>query len=105
MASMARDKKNNLAVGFSISSSSMFPSISVAGRGADDPLGQLGGEILLTAGAGTQTGSAHRWGDYSTMSLDPSDNCTLWYAQEYLQTTGTAPWRTRLNQIKFDNCQ
>ncbi len=105
MASMARDKKNNLAVGFSISSSSTFPSISVAGRGATDPLGQLGGEILLTAGAGTQTGSAHRWGDYSSMSLDPSDYCTLWYAQEYLQTTGTAPWRTRLNQIKFDNCQ
>ena len=104
MASMARDKKGNLAVGYSISSSSMFPSINVAGRSNLDPVGQLSGEITLTTGSGTETGSAHRWGDYSTMSLDPVDHCTMWYAQEYLTTTGTAPWQTRLNQIKFNNC-
>jgi len=104
MASMARDKKANLAVGYSISSSTMYPSINVAGRSPSDALGTLSGETVLTTGTGSETGSAHRWGDYSTMSLDPSDNCTMWYAQEYLTTTGTAPWQTRLNQIKFANC-
>ena len=105
MASMARDKKGNLAVGFSISNgSTLFPSINVAGRSNLDPLGQLSGEITLTTGSGSETGSAHRWGDYSSMSVDPVDHCTMWYSQEYLTTTGTAPWRTRLNQIKFNNC-
>jgi len=105
MASMARDKVGNIAVGYSISSSTLYPSINVAGRAPLDPQGQLSGEITLTTGSGSETGSAHRWGDYSTMSLDPSDNCTMWYSQEYLTTTGTAPWQTRMNQIKFDTCK
>jgi hypothetical protein len=105
MASIAQDKVGNLAVGYSISNgTSLHPSIYVAGRAKSDPLGQLSGETTLTTGTGTQTGSAHRWGDYTSMSLDPSDHCTFWYTNEYLTTTGTAPWQTRLNQLKFDNC-
>ena len=105
MASIAQDKVGNLAVGYSISNgTTLHPSIYVAGRAKSDPLGQLSGETTLTTGTGTQTGSAHRWGDYTSMSLDPSDHCTFWYTNEYLTTTGTAPWQTRLNQLKFDNC-
>ncbi len=105
MASMARDKKANLAVGYSISSSSMYPSINVAGRDPSTPLGQLGGEIVLTAGTGSESASGSRWGDYSSMSLDPSDSCTMWYTAEYFTIpAGGASWHTRLNQIKFDNC-
>ena len=105
MASMARDKVGNLAVGYSISNgSTLYPSINVAGRAPRDPVGQLSGETRLTTGTGSQTGSGDRWGDYSNMSLDPADNCTMWYFQEYLLTTGTAPWQTQLNQIKFNGC-
>ena len=101
MASMARDKMNNLAVGYSISSSSISPSVNVAQRTGP---GTLGGEQTLFSGTGSQTGSAHRWGDYTSMSLDGSDHCTLWYTNEYIMTTGTAPWRTRMTKLKFDNC-
>jgi hypothetical protein len=105
MASMARDKVGNLAVGYSISSSTMYPSINVAGRGPTDPQGQLSGETVLTAGTGSESASGSRWGDYSSMSLDPSDYCTMWYTAEYFTVpAGGAAWHTRLNQIKFDNC-
>jgi len=106
MASMARDKVGNLAVGYSISNgTSLHPSINVAGRAPLDPHGQLSGELVLTTGAGSQTGSADRWGDYSNMSLDSTDYCTMWYFQEYLLTTGAAPWMTQMNQIKFNTCK
>src|SRR5271157_3557139 len=101
MASMARDKVGNIAVGYSLSSSTVYPSINVAGRSPLDPVGQLTELPTLTMGSGSETGTAHRWGDYSTMSLDPSDYCTMWYSQEYITTTGAAPWRTRMNQLKF----
>ena len=90
---------------FRSNGSTLYPSINVAGRAPRDPVGQLSGETRLTTGTGSQTGSGDRWGDYSNMSLDPADNCTMWYFQEYLLTTGPAPWQTRLNQIKFDTCQ
>jgi hypothetical protein len=104
MGSIARDKVGDIALGFSIGSASMYPSIAVAGRAPTDPLGQLGGEVLLTAGSGSQTDLAGRWGDYSDMAVDPSNPCILWYSQEYYATTGAANWQTRLNQIRFDNC-
>jgi hypothetical protein len=43
---------------------------------------------LVIAGGGSQNGGLSRWGDYSSMSIDPTDDCTFWYAQEYLKTTG-----------------
>ena len=104
MGSIARDKAGNIALGFSIGSASMYPSIAVAGRALTDPPGQLGGEVLLTAGSGSQTGLAGRWGDYSDMVIDPSNPCIFWYSQEYLTVTGAANWQTRMNQIKFSNC-
>jgi hypothetical protein len=104
MASIARDKAGDIALGFSIGSSSMYPSIAVAGRTPTDPLGQLGGEVLLTPGTGSQTGLAGRWGDYSDMAVDPSNPCILWYSQEYYTATSDANWQTRMNQIRFDNC-
>ena len=104
MGSVARDKVGNIALGYSISSATMYASIAVAGRSTSDPLGQLGGEIVLTTGSGAQQGTAGRWGDYSDMVSDPSNPCILWYATEYLTTTAHNPWQTRLNQISFDNC-
>ncbi|HET6211681.1 MAG TPA: hypothetical protein VFE14_02280, partial [Micromonosporaceae bacterium] len=85
MGSAAMDVNGNIAIGYSTSSSTSFPSIRMAGRLSTDPAGQLAqGERTLIAGTGSQTHSAARWGDYSSMSVDPSDGCTFWFTTEYL---------------------
>ncbi len=105
MSSLAMDKQGNLAVGYSVSSSSVYPSIRYAGRLVSDPLGTLPQtETALINGTGSQTGTGARWGDYSSMSIDPADDCTFWYTNEYLSTTGAAPWRTRIGSFRFAGC-
>jgi subtilisin-like proprotein convertase family protein len=109
MGSAAIDHEGNLAVGYSVSSTTTFPSIRYAGRLADDPPGSLTqGEASLIAGSGVQTSTTSRWGDYSSMSVDPVDECTFWYAQEYYtlasQGTSTAGWLTRIGAFKFPGC-
>jgi hypothetical protein len=105
MGSAAMDKAGNLAIGYSISSSGTRPGIRFTGRGPADPLGTLGAETNLLSGVGSQTGSLHRWGDYSSLSVDPDDDCTFWYTTEYLQTTGSFNWSTRVGSFKLNGCQ
>ena len=104
MGSIAMDKDGNIALGFSASSGVTYPSIRYTGRLAGDALGTMTqGETTLQAGAGSQTHSSGRWGDYSTLAVDP-DGCTFWYTQEYYAATGLAPWRTRIGGFKFPSC-
>ncbi|MCP4218210.1 MAG: hypothetical protein GY765_26480 [bacterium] len=101
MGSVAADGNGGIALGYSVSSSSMYPGIRYAGRLASDPLGSLSqGENTLISGGGSQT-SYSRWGDYSTLSIDPSDDETFWYTQEYLTSTGTS-WKTRIGAFKIN---
>jgi hypothetical protein len=105
MGSVAMDSAGDLVLGFSASSSSINPEIRYAGRLASDPAGTLAqGEATLFAGTGSQTGTSNRWGDYSDMTVDPVDDCTFWYTQEYYQTTGSFNWRTRIGNFKFPGC-
>ncbi|HEX8220163.1 MAG TPA: S-layer homology domain-containing protein [Chloroflexia bacterium] len=105
MGSAAMDKDGNIAIGYSASSSSVFPSIRYAGRLASDPLGVLGqGEATLMAGGGSQTHSSGRWGDYSGMVVDPTDDCTFWYTTEYYSATSSSSWKTRIGKFKFPSC-
>jgi N-acetylneuraminic acid mutarotase len=107
MASIAQDRQGNMMLGFSTSNGTApnYPSIAYTGRLVGDPLGQMPqGEAVMTVGTGSQTGTAGRWGDYSMMGIDPVDDCTFWYTNEYLTTTGGAPWRTRIGYMKFPNC-
>lgn len=105
MGSVAMDGSGNLAVGYSASSSSAFPSIRYAGRLTGDPLGTLAqGEAVLQAGGGSQEHPASRWGDYSMMSVDPTDDCTFWYTSEYYSATSSADWKTRIGKFKFAEC-
>jgi hypothetical protein len=105
MGSIAMDHVGNIALGFSASSSSIYPAIRYTGRLASDPLNTMAqGEATIINGSGAQTGTAYRWGDYSSLTLDPVDDCTFYYSQEYLETTGTAPWVTRVGSFKFPNC-
>jgi len=105
MGSIAQDRDGNAAVGYSGSSSSTFPDIRYAGRLAKDPKGVLAqGEATLHAGAGSQTGSAGRWGDYSDLTVDPTDDCTFWFTTEYMPATSFNSWATRIGSFKYPGC-
>ncbi|HKF22128.1 MAG TPA: DUF11 domain-containing protein [Candidatus Angelobacter sp.] len=104
MGSIAMDQVGDIAVGYSVSSSNMFPSISIAARRAADPPNTLQPEISIMAGTGSEINGLTRWGDYSAMQVDPVDDCTFWYTTEYLKATGSFNWNTRINSFKFDTC-
>src|SRR6266550_4208967 len=105
MGSTALDHDGNMALGFSASDATINPQIRYAGRLAGDPLNTLGqGETHLFDGTGSQTGTSSRWGDYSDMTVDPVDDCTFWYTQEYYSTTSSFNWRTRIGNFKFPSC-
>ncbi len=104
MGSIAMDHVGNIALGYSVSSPSVYPSIRYAGRLASDPLNTLPqAEVTIVAGGGAQTHSAARWGDYSAMSVDPLDDCTFWYTNEYVPA-GATVWHTRIASFRFPNC-
>jgi len=105
MGSIAIDHAGNMALGYSVSSSAAYPSIRYTGRLINDPLGTLPqGESTLIAGTGSQIDNSHRWGDYSSMSVDPFDDCTFWYTQEYYQTKSRSGWQTRVGSFSFSSC-
>ncbi|MBI5030371.1 MAG: hypothetical protein HZB51_07580 [Chloroflexi bacterium] len=103
MGSLAVDKDGNMALGYSVSSSSMYPAIRYTGRLATDPLNTLQSETTLIQGTGSQSGGYNRWGDYSAMTVDPVDDCTFWYINEYYATTGNN-WQTRIGSLRFPEC-
>ncbi len=104
MGSIAMDQVGNVALGYSVSSSTMHPAIRYAGRVPSDPLGTLEAETSIIEGTGSQTKNLNRWGDYSSMSIDPGDDCTFWYTNEYLNSNGTFNWNTRIASFKFSSC-
>jgi len=101
MASGAEDKNADLALGYSISSSTIFPSIAITGRVPGDPAGTLESEQVIVSGAAAST--TDRWGDYTLMSVDPTDDCTFWYTNQYLTIKGRA-WVTNISSFKFTGC-
>src|SRR5437867_12428262 len=117
MSSIAADRQGNVALGYSTSNgtSPNFPRIAYSGRLASDPPNMLPRtETKLIAGAGSPPGRCGsppvpcpRWGDYRSMSVDPSDGCTFWYTNEYYtsQENGdTLSWTTRIGSFKFPSC-
>jgi len=110
MPSMAMDQNQDIAVGYSWSGSGAgdYPSVNYAGQTPSDPLGTLESEVTMQAGAGSQkTGGADRWGDYTSMTVDPTDDCTFWYTEEYLQATGQNNgfnWSTAIGSFSFPEC-
>ena len=105
MGSIAMDKNGDIALGYSTSSATVKPSIYFTGRVPTDALNTLETAKKVVAGGGVQKSSDDRWGDYSSMAIDPSDDCTFWYAQEYYHTTGSFNFDTRLVSFKFAGCQ
>ena len=102
MPSIAVDAQGNMAIGYTASSGTTNPAIKYAGRLASDSLNTLAqGEALMIQGAGHQTSTSGRWGDYSGMGIDPADNLTFWHTNEYFSATSSAAWNTRIGSFKF----
>jgi hypothetical protein len=110
MGSVAMDEAGNMAAGYSVvNGTTVKPGIRYAGRLAGDPLGELAqGEATIIDGTGVQTTTNSRWGDYTSMNVDPSDNCTFYYFNEYYLVDGTPadtrPWKTRVGAFRFPGC-
>jgi hypothetical protein len=104
MGSAAMDSAGDIAIGYSVSSSSIYPSIRYAGRVPSDPVGTLEAEATLKAGGGSQTHSSSRWGDYSSLVVDPQDGCTFWYTNEYYSATASYSWKTWIGSFSFPGC-
>jgi hypothetical protein len=105
MPSIAMDNVGDIATGFSVSSGSLHPQIHYTGRLVGDAAGTMGqGEGTIVNGAGSQNGRLTRWGDYSAMNVDPSDNCTFWFTSEYIPANGSFNWKTRVGSFKFSTC-
>jgi hypothetical protein len=105
LGSIAMDRVGNIAVGFNAMSKNDFSSVYVAGRKPSDPQGAMFGPIRLAVGTGVQFNSFKRWGDYSSMTVDPKDDCTFWFTQEYYISSGSFNWATHIGAFKFDNCK
>ncbi len=107
MGSIAMDTAGSIALGFSVSGPSLYPSIRYTGRKKNDPLNTMSiAERTIVPGGGCQTGiwsGRSRWGDYSGMSVDPDAPTTFWFTEEYYATTGTSNWQTRIAGFTFEN--
>jgi hypothetical protein len=121
MGSIAMDKNGNMALGYSVSNGTdVYPGIRYTARMAGDPLGQMNlFEGIIMNGSGVQTTANSRWGDYTSMNVDPVDDCTFWYVNEYYEVSGlplplpppplpppgtTAPWQTRIASFQLPGC-
>jgi hypothetical protein len=105
MGSAAIDKTGGIAIGYNISNAStIVPSIRYAYRGPSDPLGTLGNETNALTGSGIQTATLSRWGDYSTISVDPVDGCTMVFTTQFQPANGNFNWSTYIHSFKLSTC-
>ncbi len=110
MGSIAMDKNGDMGLGYSVvNGTTVFPGIRYTGRLAGDPLGQMTlGEGTIVNGSGVQRTTNSRWGDYTDMTVDPVDDCTFWYVNEYYtlagQLSSAAGWQTRIASFKLPGC-
>ena len=112
MPSIAQNGKGEIAIGYTVSSATTFPAVRYTTRRLNDPLGEMtGGEVSCFEGTGSQIdspgpnrpgGPGGRWGDYSSMSVDPQDDCTFWYTNEYYEDNSAFDFKTRI--CKFSSC-
>lgn len=108
IGSAATDNQGNIAVSYNFVNDIKKPSILYTGRLASEPVGTFRQEETIMAGSGVQKAFGWRWGDYTGMTVDPTDDCTFWTTgQYYTQASETASdfgWLTRIGKFKFNEC-
>ena len=101
MGSIAMNSLGDIALGFSASNGTVFPSVYYTARHDGDPPGLMTlGEGSIINGTGSQTGSP-RWGDYTAIDIDPTDDTTFWYINEYVPATSSIGWRLRIGAFNL----
>jgi len=109
MGSTALDGFGDQAIGYSLSPTQITghpgPMIAITGRTPDDPPNAMESESIVLTNNFYQNSGLTRWGDYSSMQVDPVDDCTFWYTGEYVKETGPGGWGTHVVTFKFPNCQ
>lgn len=109
MGSAAMDRDGNMAIGYSVVNGvDVYPGIRYATRLAGDTLGAMTEEMTIIDGTGVQTTTNSRWGDYTSLNVDPVDDCTFWYVNEYYTAAGQASspagWQTRIASFRLPAC-
>ncbi len=105
LPSMAQDQFGDIAVGYNVANSStVYPGLSYAGRQYSAKLGTMGAEISLVAGGGSQQATNANWSSYTSMTLDPVDDCTFWYTGPYYKTSSLEGWSTIIASFRFPSC-
>jgi hypothetical protein len=105
MGSAAMDGRGNIALGYSVVSGTVYPGIRYTARLQADPPGTMPqGEGVIINGSGSQLTTNSRWGDYTSLNVDPTDDCTFWYVNEYYETTSLAGWQTRIASFRLPGC-
>jgi len=103
LPSIAMDRRGDIGVGYSFGDASTFPGQRFAARLSGDPKGQLGlHEAVLAEGEAAQTNTL-RWEDYTTLDIDPVDDCTFWYVGDYLKK-GESNYSTRIGGFRLPGC-
>lgn len=105
MGSIAQDSAGNMGLGYSVSSGTVFPGVRYTGRLASDPINTMPqGEGVIIEGTGSNTGGGNRWGDYTSMTVDPTDDCTFWFVNQWTPTTSASGWQLRVGSFRFNEC-
>jgi hypothetical protein len=102
--SIAQDQYGDIAVGYDVSSTTVYPGLSYAGRALTDKLNTMETEVSLVVGGGAQQATNQNWSSYSSMTLDPVDDCTFWYSGPYYKTSSLEGWSTMITSFRFPNC-
>jgi hypothetical protein len=109
LGTASMDKKGNILLGYTASDSKQYPSLRFVGRNATDTAGVMSLEEILQKGGGSQLPDGgdplSRWGDYSSMSVDPTDDCTFWFTSQFQATTGSMNWSTVISRVRLASCQ
>lgn len=105
MSSIAMDGSENILLGYSATGTANGTdnhSIRYTGRAKTDPLGTMTApETIIFTGTRNVTGTT-RWGDYSSMSSDPADDCTFWYVNQFYPSGSTnGTYRTQVASSRF----
>ncbi len=105
MSSIAMNGQGDIGMVYNVlgGANNVNPGIRFTSRRVNEPLGQMRNESTLMEATGVQT-STFRWGDYSSMNVDPVDDCRFWMSAQYIQTTGNNSWNTRIGAFNFPDC-
>ena len=104
MASPAIDMNGGIGIGYSFGGTPHFAGQRFAGRAADDPLGQLTlHEAVLVQGEAAQINTL-RWEDYTQTSMDPTDDCTIWYVGDYIKKDAPS-YSSRIGAFRLPGCR